>query len=116
MSKRTNKIRKGDKVVVIAGNNQGQTGTVLRCMDNDRVLVQGVNVRKKHMKPTQESPQGSIIDIEKPIHVSNVQICDDADKPVKLKVKYDDKGDKAFFYVKDGKEVVYRSVKKHTSA
>jgi len=86
------KIRKDDKVVVIAGNCKGQTGTVLRFMGDDRVLVQGVNLRKKHVRPTQENPQGSIIDIERPIHISNVQACDDDGRPVRLKVKADENG------------------------
>jgi large subunit ribosomal protein L24 len=110
------KIRKGDKVVVIAGNDRGQTGIVLHSMDNDRVLVQGVNMRKKHVKPTQENPKGDIIDIEKSIHISNVQVCDDDDKPVKLKVKHDSNGEKTYFYKKNDQEIVYRSVKKHASA
>jgi len=106
------KIRRDDKVVVIAGNCKGQTGPVLRCMDNNRVLVQGVNLRKKHVRPTQENPQGNIIDIERPIHISNVQLCDDDGNPVKLKAKIEDNGEKLLYYMKDGKEVTHRSLKK----
>ncbi len=109
---RCRKIRRGDQVIVIAGNSKGQTGSVLKCMDNDRVLVQGVNLRKKHVRPTQENPQGSIIDIERPIHISNVQICDSEGNAVKLKVKVDDNGEKFLYYIKDGKEVTHRSLKK----
>jgi len=106
------KIRRDDKVVVIAGNCKGQTGTVLRFMGEDRVLVQGVNLRKKHVKPTQENPQGNIIDIERAIHISNVQVSDDAGNPVKLKVKMDESGEKHLYYLKDGQEVIHRSLKK----
>jgi len=106
------KIRRDDKVVVIAGNCKGQTGTVLRFMGSDRVLVQGVNLRKKHVRPTQENPQGNIIDIERPIHISNVQVSDESGNPVKLKVKVDENGEKHLYYMKDGKEIVHRSLKK----
>lgn len=110
------KIRKGDKVVVIAGNNRGQTGTVVNRVGQDRVVVQGINVRKKHVRPTQENPKGSILDIEMPIHISNIQISDDKGKPARLKVKQTDKGEKVFYYLQDGKEIIHRSVKKHKSS
>lgn len=107
------KIKKGDKVLVIAGNNRGQTGTVLRIdSEKERILVQGINIRKKHVKPTQQSPKGNILELEKPIHISNVQACDADGKPVKLKSRLDDKGDKVLYYIADGKEVVYRSLGK----
>jgi len=66
-------IRRGDTVIVTAGNDKGLTGEVLRVMtDASRVVVQGVNVRSKHMKPTQAQPQGGILRREMPIHISNV--------------------------------------------
>jgi len=104
------RIRKGDKVVVVAGNSKGITGEVLRIMENDRILVQGVNVRKKHVKPTQDQPKGGIVELEKPVHISNVQLCDSNGKPVRLKAKTID-GEKKLYYLQDGKEVVHRSVK-----
>jgi len=106
------KIRRDDKVVVVAGNCKGQTGSVLRFMGDDRVLVQGVNLRKKHVRPTQENPQGNIIDIERPVHISNVQVCDDEGRPVRLKVKVDENGEKHLYYKKGGEEVIHRSLKK----
>ena len=69
-------LKKGDKVVVIAGSSKGKEGTVLRVLrDENRVLVEGVNMVKKHVKPNGEQ-SGSIIEIEAPIHISNVMILD----------------------------------------
>ena len=70
------KIKKGDKVVVLTGKDKGKTGEVLKSMPTkSRVIVQGVNIVKKHNKPTQFSA-GGIEEIEKPIHVSNVALAD----------------------------------------
>jgi large subunit ribosomal protein L24 len=71
------KIKKGDKVIVIAGKDKGKTGTVQR-IDRvaERVVVEGVNVAKKHQKPKQNNPEGTILDIYAPIHVSNVSLID----------------------------------------
>lgn len=68
-------IRRGDRVLVIAGNDRGKSGEVIGRSD-DRVLVQGVNIRKKHMKRTQQTQGGRIIEMELPVHVSNVCLCD----------------------------------------
>ena len=68
-------IRRGARVLVIAGNDRGKTGEVLS-KDDDRVLVQGVNVRKKHMKRTQQTQGGRVIEMEVPIHISNVLLWD----------------------------------------
>lgn len=71
------KIRKNDNVIVIAGNNIGKTGKVLKVFPKvNRVIVEGVNLRKRHTKPNQKSPQGGIMEKEAPIHVSNVMIVD----------------------------------------
>lgn len=107
----TKKVRKGDKVLVLAGNNRGQTGTVLSCR-GDKVVIQGLNMRKKHIKRTQEAPKGRIVEIEKPIHVSNVKVCVEGDTGAKLKVRTDKHGQRQLVYSKGDKEVVYRSVKK----
>lgn len=70
------KIKKGDKVVVLTGKDKGKTGEVLTAMpQKSRAIVQGVNVVKKHTKPTQTSP-GGIIPTELPIHVSNLALVD----------------------------------------
>ena len=70
------KIKKGDKVVVLTGRNKGQTGTVSRVLvDEDRVIISGVNMVKRHQRPTQMNA-GGIEEKEAPIHVSNVAIAD----------------------------------------
>ena len=77
-------IRKGDTVIVTAGNDRGVTGEVLRVMPgDDRVVVQGVNVRVKHLKPTQRNPQGGMVRREMPIHISNVLLVGTEGRPVR---------------------------------
>jgi large subunit ribosomal protein L24 len=71
------KIRRGDRVKVIAGNHKDQEGVVLRVEpEKNRVVIQGVNMRKRHMKPSQASPEGGIVQFEAPVHVSNVMLLD----------------------------------------
>lgn len=66
-------IKKGDMVEVICGDNKGVTGRVMRVLtDKDRVLVEGVNMVHKHVRPSQRNPQGGRIRVERPIHISNV--------------------------------------------
>lgn len=66
-------VKKGDKVMVITGKDKGKQGTILEAYPKkERVLVEGVNVVKKHAKPSQDNPQGGILNQEAPIHVSNV--------------------------------------------
>jgi len=72
------KIKKGDQVIVIAGNDRGQTGTIQEVLrENNRVVVEGVNLRYRHRKPTQQNPQGERVRLESPIHVSNVMLYDE---------------------------------------
>ena len=69
------KIRKGDEVIVITGKDKGRRGTVLRITDDERVLVEGINIVKKHQKGNpQQGQQGGIVDKEMPIHISNVML------------------------------------------
>jgi len=69
------KIRKGDKVVILTGKDRGKQGTVLRVLEDDRVLVENVNMIKRHTKPNpNKGVTGGIIDREAPIHVSNVAL------------------------------------------
>ena len=73
------RIRKGDTVVVIAGRDKGKTGNVLKVMPaEERALVQGVHVAKRHQRQTQ-TQQGGIVEKEMPIHLSNVSLVDPAD-------------------------------------
>ena len=110
--KGSKKVRTGDKVVVIAGNAKGQSGVVLAC-EGDRVVVQGVNLCKKHVKRSEKNPQGGVVEFEKSIHVSNVQPCDDAGNALKLKIRTNDEGFRELYYYKqDGQPVVWRSIKR----
>jgi large subunit ribosomal protein L24 len=69
------RIRKGDEVVVIAGRDKGKRGTVLRRVDDERVVVEGVNRVKKHARPNpMKGQQGGIVDKDMPIHISNVAL------------------------------------------
>lgn len=71
------KIKKNDFVKVIAGNDRGRTGKVLKVFPKEnRLIIEGVNIRKRHTKPTQKNPQGGIFEKEAPIHISNVMILD----------------------------------------
>ena len=107
---RSKKIRKGDKVLVIAGNCKGQSGTVLRYED-DRVVVQGLNLKKKHVKPSQQNQKGGVVEIEAPIHVSNVCVCDDNGNPLKLKIGRDQEGQSHLYYMNGSEKVIYRQIK-----
>lgn len=70
-----NKIRKGDEIIVIAGKDKGRRGTVLRIIDDERVLVEGINIAKKHTKPNPNAGvEGGILDREMPIAISNVLV------------------------------------------
>ncbi|MFT8363519.1 MAG: 50S ribosomal protein L24 [Sporolactobacillus sp.] len=79
-------VKKGDKVQVITGKDKGKQGVILEAYPTkERVLVEGVNIIKKHSKPTQASPQGGIIEREAPIHVSNVMLLDPkTNKPTRV--------------------------------
>lgn len=109
--KQNKKIRKGDKVIAIAGNNRGQTGTVLRRI-GDKVIVQGLNIRKKHVKRSQANPKGGILELEMPIHISNLKPCTPEGEPVKLRTKVDNDGSRSLVYMKGQEEIVYRQLKK----
>ena len=76
-----NKIKKNDDVIVITGKDKGNRGNVLSVLDNDRVLVAGINKVKKHQKPNPvKGTSGGIVEIEKPIHISNIAIYNAATK------------------------------------
>lgn len=71
------RVKTGDKVVVIAGKEKAKTGRILKVLPQEgRVIVEGVNIVKRHSKPSQANPEGGIIEKEAPIHVSNVAIAD----------------------------------------
>jgi large subunit ribosomal protein L24 len=80
------KIKKNDMVMVIAGNDRGKTGKVLKVFPkNSRIIIEGINIRKRHTKPNQKNPQGGILEKEASIHVSNVMMLDPkSNEPTRL--------------------------------
>ena len=97
------KIKKGDKVVVISGRDKGRNGEVVRVMPReDRALVRGINVVKKHQKQTMKE-EGGIIRKELPIHLSNIALADPKDgKPTRVGFKMLDDGRKVRFAKRSG--------------
>ena len=84
------KLKKGDTVKVITGNNKGLTGEILRVLTGDnKVIVAGVNKVKKHTKPSSKNPQGGIVETEAAIHISNVMLLD-GDAPSRIGRKVED--------------------------
>ena len=101
------RIRKGDEVVVIAGRDKGKRGTVLRRIDAQHVVVEGVNRVKKHQRPNpMKGEQGGIIDKDMPIHVSNVALFNPATKKAdRAGVKVLDGGKKVRVFKDNGEQV-----------
>ena len=101
------KIRKNDFVHVIQGKDKGKKGRVIRALPREqKVLVEGVNFVKKHTKPKSIDQQGGIIQMEKPISVSNVMFfCMKCSKPSKIGIKYLEDGSK-FRFCKKCKEII----------
>ena len=88
------KLKKGDKVVVIAGANKGKEGKITKVLD-DKVVVEGVNIVKKHLKPKNNNGTGEIVEVERPIHKSNVMLVDPkTKKQTKVKFDFDKNGKK----------------------
>lgn len=102
-------LKKGDKVLVIAGNDKGKTGEIIG-RRSDRVIVQGVNIRKKHAKRQQKAPGTEILEMEMPFHISNVAFCNPSGKRVKLRVRSTEAGKREVFYLENGKEVSVRQL------
>jgi large subunit ribosomal protein L24 len=100
-------VRRGDTVAVIAGKERGKRGKVLRVLtDKNRVLVEKVNMIKKHQRPTQKLRQGGIIEREAPLHLSNVMLVDPrSDKATRVGVKQLSDGRKARIARKSGEMV-----------
>ncbi len=90
------KIKTGDEVIILTGKDKGRKGKVVKIIkDKDRVVVEGVNMIKKHVKPSTENPQGGIVEKEAPIHISNVALVDPkSGEATRIK-----------FEIKDGKKV-----------
>lgn len=95
-------VKKGDKVKVITGKDKGKEGVILAAFPKqDRVLVEGVNIVKKHVKPNQLNPQGGIVSQEAAIHVSNVMLIDPkSGEPTRVGIE-----------IKDGKKFVLQKIR-----
>lgn len=101
------RLQKGDTVVVISGKDKGKTGKVARLFrDEDKVIVEGVNLVKRHTRPNARMQQGGILEREQPIAASKVQLADPSTgKPTRVRIKTDDKGVKVRVAVKSGQEI-----------
>ncbi len=101
------RVVKGDRVKVIRGNFRDQEGTVLRIMrDKGRVVVEGVNMRKRHSRPSQANPEGGIVTFEAPIHVSNVMLVDPASGDAsRIRMRVEADGTKERISVKSGNPI-----------
>lgn len=85
------KIKKDDMVIVIAGNEKGKTGRVLQLLPKEmKVLVEGINIRKRHTKPNQQNQKGGIIEKELPINYSNVMIIDSDGNPTRIATRFEE--------------------------
>lgn len=102
-----NRIRKGDEIVVIAGRDKGKRGAVLRRVDDDHVVVEGINRVKKHQKPNpMRGETGGIVDKEMPIHVSNVALFNPATQRAdRIGFKVLDGGRKVRVFKSNGEQV-----------
>ena len=98
-------VRKGDRVQVMRGNERGKQGTVLRVdREKNRVVIEGINLRKRHMRPSAVSPEGGIISFEAPISASNVMLLDpETGKPTRVRTKKNDDGSKDRVAAKSGR-------------
>ena len=97
------KIKKKDTVIVITGNDKGKIGQVLEVYpETNRILVEQVNIRKKHQKPNQKNQTGGIIEKELPIHYSNVMLLD-GKEPTRIGYRTDSKGKKERYAIASGK-------------
>jgi len=104
------RIKKGDRVIITCGNDKGLVGEVL-FRTKGKVTVKGANVRKKHVKKTQENPSGGVIELERPIHLSNVALCLDEEKVKKIKVGFNSEGKRLLLYREGGTDVPIRQIK-----
>lgn len=98
------RVKTGDKVVVIAGKDKSKQGRILKVYPKEgRVVVEGVNIVKRHMKPNPQHPEGGIVEKEAPIHVSNVMIVDPkTGEPTRVGYKFLEDGRKVRYAKKSG--------------
>lgn len=100
-------VKKDDTVIVITGKDKGKKGRIIEAYPREnRVLVEGVNMVKKHQKPNQQNPQGGILNQEAPIHVSNVMLADPkSGKPTRIGYKVLENGEKVRIAKKSGEVI-----------
>ena len=99
------KLKTGDTVKVIAGENKGQQGAITRIFrDKNKAIVEGVNKVSKHQKPSASNPQGGIVEIEAPLHISNLSLIDSSGKTTRVGYRKDD--GKKVRYSKTNNEVI----------
>jgi large subunit ribosomal protein L24 len=101
------KLKKGDKVVVIAGKSRGQAGTIVRVLaERNMVVLDKMNLVKRHRKPTAQARKGQIVDKPMPIHASNVMFADPKDgTPTRIRIVRDADGARSRVAVKSGQEI-----------
>ena len=107
MTRKKLHVRTGDQVQVLSGNYKGVQGQVLRTIPaKDQVVVEGVNIRKRHQAPSQDNPEGGIITFEAPIHVSNVMLVDPtSNEPSRFRTRLDEDGTKERIAVRSGNPI-----------
>ena len=101
------RIRKGDEVVVIAGRDKGKRGTVVRRVDAEHLVIEGVNRVKKHQRPNpMKGVTGGIVDRDMPIHISNVAlVCPKTDKPTRIGIRTLPDGSRVRFSKRSGEQL-----------
>ena len=101
-------VKRGDNVIVIAGNHKGEQGTITEVrVGEQRVILEGINMVKKHIKPSANNPEGGIIEMEAPIHISNVAHVDaTSGKATRIGRKKDEKTGKLVRYSKKSGEII----------
>jgi len=100
-------IKKNDTVIVLAGNDKGKTGKVLKVLvDKNKAIVEGVRIVSKSAKPSAKNPQGGIVKQEAPIHISNLSLIDPkSGKPTRIAIKRTEDGKKVRIAKKSGEEI-----------
>ena len=101
------KLKKGDKVIVIAGKSKGSTGTIAQTYpERDVVVIDGVNVMKRHRKPSSSNRSGQIVEKAMPIHASNVMLVDPkSGKPTRIRITRSESGARMRVAVKSGEQL-----------
>lgn len=102
-----NKIRKGDEIIVITGKDKGKQGTVLSILERDRILVENINIAKRHTKPNpQKGVAGGIVEKEMPLHMSNIALFNPVtQKGDKVGIKTLEDGSKVRYFKSNGEVV-----------